>query len=86
MRDTEPKPIFNLLCENYFEESRKPGVGFFFDNSRILIGRQSIQNRLIFMRSIDDPWNNKLKPLSNDQIRVIGKKAFFDYYSTLSVK
>ena len=81
IRDNEPKPLFDLLCENYFEESRKPGVGYFFDNSRTLVGRQSIHNRLIFMRSINDQWNNKLQPLSNDQLRVIGKKAFFDYYT-----
>jgi len=85
IRDQEPKPLFDLLSNNYFEESRKPEIGFFFDNSRTLAGKQSIQNRLMFMRCINDRWNNKLKPLSNDQIRVIGKKAFFDYYSTLSV-
>ena len=81
VRDEEPKPLFDLLKNNYFEESRKPQVGYFFDNSKTLLGRQSIQNRLIFMRSINDPWNNKLQPLSNDQIRVIGKKTFFDYYN-----
>jgi hypothetical protein len=81
IRDEEPKPLYNLLIDNYFEESRKPNVGYFFDKSRTLLGRQSIQNRLMFMRCMTDPWNNKLKPLSNDQIRVIGKKAFFDYYA-----
>jgi hypothetical protein len=81
IRDEEPKPLFDLINENYFEETRKPNVGFFFDKSKTLLGRQSIQNRLNFMRCISDPWNNKLQPLSNDQIRVIGKKTFFDYYN-----
>ncbi len=81
IRDEEPKPLFDLINENYFEEKRKPHVGFFFDKSKTLLGRQSIQNRLHFMRCISDPWNNKLQPLSNDQIRVIGKKTFFDYYN-----
>ena len=80
IRDEEPKPLFEILMHNYFEESRKPHVGFFFDNSHNLFGRQTIQNRLKFMRSITDHWNNKLHPLSNDQIRVIVKKAFFSYY------
>jgi hypothetical protein len=83
IRDEEPKSLFDLINSNYFEENRKPNVGFFFDNSRTLVGRQSIQNRLIFMRSINDPWNNKLKPLSDDHIRVIGKTAFFDYYNAI---
>ena len=81
IRDEEPKPLFDLLYSNYFEENGKPGIGFFFDDSLNLFGRQSIQNRLMFMRRITDPWNNKLKPLSNDQIRVLVKSAFFDYYT-----
>jgi hypothetical protein len=81
IRDEEPKPLFLLLNNNYFEESRKPGIGHFFDNSHTLYGRQSIQNRLLFMRSIDESWNNKLNPLTNDQIRVFVKKAFFEYYT-----
>jgi hypothetical protein len=76
--DKEPKPLFDLLSLNYFEDSRKPQVGFFFDTSKTLFGRQSIQNRLMFLT---DPWNNKYQRPSNDQIRVIRKKAFFDYYT-----
>ncbi len=80
IRDEEPKQLFDILKDNYFEENRKYQIGFFFDNSKTLASRQSIQNRLKLMRSIVDPWNNKLQPLSNDQIRVIGKKTFFDYF------
>ncbi len=31
IRNVEPKPLFNLLQNNYFEESRKPQVGYFFE-------------------------------------------------------
>ncbi len=44
----------------------KKGCGFFFDDSRTQFGRQSIQNRLIFMCCINDYWNDKFKPLTND--------------------
>jgi len=81
IRDEQPKPLFDLLQCTYFEESRKPHVGLFFDDSKTLLGRQSIQNRLMFMRRINDPWNNKNQTLSNDQIRVITKEAFCDYYT-----
>jgi hypothetical protein len=81
IRDEEPKPLFDLLKSNYFEENRRPGLGFFFDNSHTLLGRQSIQNRLFFMRCMNEPWNIKNEPLTNDQIRVLAKKAFFEYYT-----
>jgi hypothetical protein len=81
IRNSEPKPLFDLLQNTYFEDSRKPQVGYFFDNSKTLLGRQSIQNRLMFMRSIADPWNNKNQPLSDDAMRIISKKSFFKYYT-----
>jgi hypothetical protein len=81
IRNQEPKPLYNLLQKNYFEESRKPQVGYFFDDSRTLLGRQSIQNRLMLMRCITDPWNNKNQTLSDDAIRIISKKTFFAYYT-----
>ena len=81
IRDEEPKSLFELLHSTYFEESRKPFIGMFFDDSKTLLGRQSIQNRLMFMRCITDPWNNKNQKLSDDQVRVITKSAFFDYYT-----
>jgi hypothetical protein len=76
--DPEPKPLFNLLNNNYFEENCKPGCGFFFDNSQTQKGCQSIQNRLLFMRCIDEHWNNKLNLLTNDHIRVLVKKHFLN--------
>ncbi len=75
LRDKEPKFLHVELTKNYFEEKRYPGVGMFFDASRIKKGQQAISNRLFFMRSIKFPWNSK--PLSNDQIRIEMKKCFF---------
>jgi len=76
-----PRFLFDTLEMNYFEEPRKQGIGYFFDNSKTTRGKQSIQNRLHFMRSIDKPWTNLAEPLSNDAIRVLLKDTFFPYYS-----
>ncbi len=81
IRNEEHKPLFNLLHDNYFEESRKPQVGYFLDDSKTLLGRQLLQNRLMFMRSITDPWNNKYQPMSDNAIRIMSKKALFEYYT-----
>jgi hypothetical protein len=70
IRDEEPKLLFDLLNRNYFEESRKLGCSLYFDDSHAQLCRQSIQNRLIFMCCINDYWNDKFKPLTNDQIWV----------------
>ena len=74
IRDKTPSELSEKLSGTYFEEKRQPGVGFFYDNSKLKIGRQSIQNRLLFMRSITYPWN--LKPMTNDLIRIEMKKSF----------
>jgi hypothetical protein len=71
-----PKPLFDLVHENYFEESRKPSIDYFFDNSKTQLGQQSIQKRSLFMRYVTDPWNDKLQPLTDDAIRVIANKSF----------
>ena len=55
VRSNQPKELSELLMSTYFEEKRKPGVGLFFVSSKLLKGRQSIQNRLLFMRSISYP-------------------------------
>jgi hypothetical protein len=81
IRVEEPKPLFDLLQHNYFEENRKSQIGYFFDKSRTQLGKQSIQNRLMFMCIITDLRNNKYQRVSNDQVRVIGKRAFFDDYT-----
>lgn len=81
VRSNEPKELSDLLKSTYFEEKRKPGVGLFFDSSRLLKGRQSIQNRLLFMRSISYPWNTE-KTLSDDLLRIEMKKTYFPHISS----
>jgi hypothetical protein len=53
----QPKELVELLKSTNFEEKCKPGVRLFFDSYKLLKGRQSIQNRLLFMRPISYPWN-----------------------------
>ncbi len=68
------------LKQNYFEEQRNPGVGYFFYSSMNKKGKQSLQNRLLFMRSIENPWNNLEKQINDDTIRIELKKTFLPYY------
>jgi len=77
IREQTPVELATKLQSTYFEEKRQPGVGYFYDTSRLKVGRQSIQNRLLFMRNIKYPWN--LKPMSNDLIRIEMKKSFFPF-------
>ncbi len=56
-----------------------PTYGLFYDALRTRKGRQSIQNRLLFMRSIGYPWNTE-KKLSDDIIRIEKKQTFFPYF------
>ncbi len=75
MRDHEPAQLNEILSSNYYEERRQPGVGLFFDTSHVKVGRQSLQNRLLFMRKITYPWH--ATAMSNDQIRIKMKHTFF---------
>ena len=77
VRNKEPAYLYDNLNKCYFEEKRYPGVGMFFDNSRIKKGQQALANRLLFMRSIKYPWNEK--PMSDDLIRIEMKKCFFTF-------
>jgi hypothetical protein len=70
---------FGKLIINYFEEPRHPGLGQFFDFSRTRKGFQSLQNRLLFMQSVNFDWNNNSNELSDDHLRIELKKAFFPY-------
>ena len=77
LRDKYPKELNHRLLSVYFEQRRQPGCGQFFDSARIKKGQQSIQNRLLFMRAIDFPWNSI--PLSDDLIRIQMKRTFFSF-------
>jgi hypothetical protein len=79
VRNRAPTDLYHILTQNYFEEKRNPHIGMFFDSSRTRKGQQSIQNRLMFMRSISYPWNSESE-LSNDLLRVIMKRTFYPYF------
>ncbi len=69
VRSNQPKELGELLKSTYFKEKCKPIVGLFFDLSRPLKGRQSIQNRLLFMRTIKYPWKTE-KTLGDDILKI----------------
>jgi len=77
IRDKNPNRLHSLLRSSYFEEPRKIGYGKFFDKSSTKIGKQAINCRLEHIRLIDWPWSTD--NLSNDSIRILLKKTFFDY-------
>ncbi len=79
VQNKTPTDIYKRLLTTYFDERRQPGVGLFYDASRTQKGQQSIQNRLLFMRSIVYPWNTE-KKLSDDIIRIDMKRTFFPYF------
>jgi hypothetical protein len=77
IRDRQPLELHRILTSNYFEERRHPGVGLFFDSSKSKKGRQSLPNRLLFMRVISYPWNAIESQMTNDQIRIEMKSTFY---------
>ena len=79
VRNNSPTELAMRIKTVYFEENQKPNLGMFFDSSRTMKGRQSIQNRLLFMRSITFLWNSSYK-LSDDKLRIETEKAFFPYF------
>ncbi len=77
MRDEQPPGLVTRLRRNYFEENRKPGIGLFFDSSKLKKGQQALENRLLFMRAIAYPWNKD--KLSDDVICIQMKATYFTY-------
>ena len=79
VRDQSPKVLHEILIRTYYEERRYKGRGLFFDESKMLAGRQSLQNRLQHISSITSAWNELGKQISNDRIRTLLKGTFFSY-------
>ena len=84
LRDKNPKSLHEKLRETYYEERRHKGQGRFFDSSRLLVGRQSLQNRLPHVAQIKSPWNELGTSMTNDGIRILLKKTFFRYLANIS--
>jgi len=76
IRDQHPSLLYCKIISNYYEELRKPQQGMFFDSSKSRTGCQSLENRLDLIKEIYQPWNNGL---TNDTLRVLLKKTFFQY-------
>jgi len=62
------------------------GLDFSLILQRTKLVRQSLQNRLLFMRSITFAWNSVDRKPTNDEIRVQMKRFFFPavLYETVS--
>jgi len=56
IRDKSPMNLFNRLKSNLYMNNRRPGLGFFYDNSANQQGKQSIQNRLPYFKLITEQW------------------------------
>jgi len=82
IRDKNPKRLHSLLRSSYFKERRKAGHGKFYDKSSSKTGKQAINCRLDYMRLINCPWS--AENLSNDSIRILLKRTFFNYFSDLN--
>jgi len=74
--------LAEILDKTLFEESRKPGMGKFYDGSRTKWGRQSLQNRLAMINDLVEPWLRR--ELSDNEIRIMMKKSYFDEKNSLN--
>jgi len=69
-------PLNQICLSTSFQIQRKPGQIFFFDNSRLKVGKNKLNNRLTWLfNEIKKPWLN----LSKNQTRILLKKTFFKY-------
>jgi len=69
-------PLYQICRKNSFTIMRKPDQLFFFDSSRLKVGKNCIKNRISYLfTQIKNPWLNN----SKDTNRRILKKTFFEY-------
>jgi len=69
-------PMSEKLRNRAYVNDRFPGKAMFANRSKTKIGRQSLPNRLDFLREIKLDWNNAEEPISKDKLRV-ALKIFF---------
>jgi len=77
IHDKQPKLLADLLDTTLYTVPRKPLLGKWYDGSRSKWGRQSLQNRIIFMNGIKEPWLRR--DFTYDGIRILMKRKIFDY-------
>lgn len=78
LRDDQPRLLADVIMTNMVTERRRPRFGRLFDDSRKIVGRHSISNRLLQLNDLSAPW---LHPSpSNDSIRTLLKNHLnFDF-------
>jgi len=70
--DKKGPPITAKLRQNFYKNDRTGKVSF-MDTSRLKIGKNSLQNRLLLMREVPFDWTNGITP---DRLRIELKKTF----------
>ncbi len=79
IRDKTPEVLHAILRSTFYTERRNAGRGLFFDSSKMVVGRQSLQNRLLHIRQITTPWSEGGQKMTNDAIRQLLKRTFFTH-------
>jgi len=74
-RDEQPKYLHQRLQEMLYTCSRTPLLGYFHNNAKGKIGKQSLENRPIHMDSLRTDWLGL--DWNDDRIRINLKKTFF---------
>jgi len=77
IRDRQQKHLVDLLETTLYTVPRKPLLGRFYDGSKSKGGHQALHNRVMFLNGISEPWLRR--DLTDDGIRILMKKEFFDY-------
>jgi len=83
IKTKQPQRLHDILKSTYYSERRNAGKGLFYDSSKTVPGRQSLQNRLKHIAQISEPWN-EIGPerFSKDKLRVMLKSTYFLYKVT----
>jgi hypothetical protein len=83
IKNKQPKRLHDILRSTYYSERRNAGKGLFYDSSKTVPGRQSLQNRLKHIAQISEPWNEQgPEKFSKDKLRVMLKSTYFLHKAT----
>ena len=83
IKSKQPLRLHEILKRTYYSERRNAGKGLFYDSSKTVPGRQSLQNRLKHIAQISEPWNEQgPEKFSKDKLRVMLKSTYFIHKAT----
>jgi len=85
IRSKQPTRLHECLKQTFYCERRNAGKGLFFDSSKTKAGRQSLQNRLLHIKQVVEPWSEQGFGLTNDKIRILLKHTFFMCYAQIRI-